>query len=148
MAMCHSISAQGFSGDNHDTLAVIGSKVITVQDFILAPVMADDEMLTVVTQHHERCDGRGYPKGDGASAISLYARITAGADTLDAMCSSRPYRPAMSRDAAAAELRRCRGTQLDAQVVDAILEMLDEEARAETASPASDTQESAGVTSE
>ncbi len=33
MAMCHSISAQGFSGDNHDTLAVIGSKVITVQDF-------------------------------------------------------------------------------------------------------------------
>jgi putative nucleotidyltransferase with HDIG domain len=101
---------------------------------ILGPVMAGDEMLAVVTQHHERCDGRGYPQGVGVSEISLYARITAGADTLDAMCSSRPYRPGMSREAAAAELRRCRGTQLDAQVVDAILEMLEEDARGAAAS--------------
>ncbi len=50
----------------------------------------------VIQQHHERCDGNGYPEGLKGSAISLFARITAVADVYDAVSSDRPYRAALS----------------------------------------------------
>jgi len=65
----------------------------------------------LVLAHHERIDGRGYPRGLAGSAIALGARIIAVADSWDAMTSDRPYRVALDGDVALAELMRGRGTQ-------------------------------------
>ena len=71
----------------------------------------------IVAQHHERLDGSGYPKGLGASAIVLEARIVAVADVFQAMSDNRPYRTALGRDAALQELERGAGVTFDAEVV-------------------------------
>ncbi len=76
-------------------------------------------LLAIVRSHHERIDGRGYPDGLAGEAIPLPARIVAVADTFDAMTTSRPYREAMSREVAAAEIRRVAGFHLCARVVEA-----------------------------
>jgi putative nucleotidyltransferase with HDIG domain len=73
----------------------------------------------LVLAHHERIDGRGYPRGLSGSAIPLGARIIAVADSWDAMTSDRPYRAALDPEVALGELMRGRGTQWDAEVVDA-----------------------------
>jgi response regulator RpfG family c-di-GMP phosphodiesterase len=77
------------------------------------------EGLSVVRSHHERWDGRGYPDGLVAEEIPLGARIFAVADTLDAMTSDRPYRPAGSWEEARGEINRQAGMQFDPDVVDA-----------------------------
>jgi diguanylate cyclase (GGDEF)-like protein len=74
-----------------------------------------------VFAHHERVDGSGYPLGLRGEEIPLGARILAVADAYEAMTSTRPYRAAMPHEDAAAELRRCAGTQFDARVVEALL---------------------------
>jgi len=76
-------------------------------------------LLPIVRNHHERIDGRGYPDRLAGEAIPLPARIVAVADTFDAMTTSRPYREAMSRDVAAAEIRRVAGLHLCPRVVGA-----------------------------
>lgn len=73
----------------------------------------------IVAQHHERLDGSGYPKGLAGDELSLEGRILGAADTVEAMCSHRPYRPALGIDRALAELRDGRGVRYDAAVVDA-----------------------------
>jgi putative nucleotidyltransferase with HDIG domain len=73
----------------------------------------------LVLAHHERMDGRGYPRGLSGSAIPFGARIIAVADAWDAMTSDRPYRAALDPEVALGELLRGRGTQWDAEVVDA-----------------------------
>src|SRR5262249_4484170 len=74
----------------------------------------------IVLAHHERIDGAGYPRGLSGDRIPLGARVLAVADALDAMTSSRPYRPAMRLHQAMTELRIGRGTQWSAEVVDAV----------------------------
>jgi len=89
---------------------------------ILKPLLGDHpSALAVVRSHHERPDGLGFPDRLAGDAIPLVARITACADTFDAMTSARPYREAKSAEQAREELRRCAGTQLDAAVVEAFL---------------------------
>ena len=83
----------------------------------------------IVAQHHERYDGTGYPRGTAGDQICLGARIFALADTLDAMTSERPYRPAYSFEDAVGEIRRCAGTQFDPAVVEAFSEVSVEEWR-------------------
>ena len=73
----------------------------------------------LVLAHHERMDGRGYPRGLSGAAIPLGARIIAVADAWDAMTSDRPYRAALDQSVALAELMRGRGVQWDAEAVDA-----------------------------
>jgi putative two-component system response regulator len=75
--------------------------------------------LEVVRSHHERWDGRGYPDGRRGAEIPAAARIFAVADALDAMTSDRPYRRAMSWDAAGRELEQQAGRQFDPEVIDA-----------------------------
>lgn len=75
--------------------------------------------LPIVRHHHERWDGRGYPHGLAGAAIPIGARIFVVADSLDAMTSNRPYRPALHWDEAVAEILHGRGTQFDPEVVDA-----------------------------
>ncbi len=79
--------------------------------------------LACVLHHHERWDGTGYPAGLAASAIPFEARIVAVADAYDAMISDRPYRSALDREEALAEVERCRGTQFDPRVAGALLEL-------------------------
>jgi response regulator RpfG family c-di-GMP phosphodiesterase len=79
------------------------------------------EGLKIVRSHHERWDGRGYPDGLASTEIPLGARIFAVADSLDAMTSHRPYRRALSWDAARAEIVHQRKRQFDPDVVDAFL---------------------------
>jgi diguanylate cyclase (GGDEF)-like protein len=78
-----------------------------------------------VVAHHERVDGRGYPKGLAGAQIPLEARILAVADAYEAMIADRPYRAGIAADAAREELLRCAGTQFDAAVVQAFLAALD-----------------------
>ncbi|HEX8499740.1 MAG TPA: HD domain-containing phosphohydrolase [Pyrinomonadaceae bacterium] len=84
-------------------------------------VASPEGVRRVVAEHHERWDGRGYPAGLRGEGIDFNARVVAVADAFDAMTSERPYRPAASYEAAAAELERCAGTQFDPEVVLAFL---------------------------
>jgi len=79
----------------------------------------------IVLQHHERLDGSGYPKGLKKDAIRLEARIIGVADTVEAMSSHRPYRPALGIHAALDEIKRHRGTRYDAEVVDACVRLIE-----------------------
>ena len=81
----------------------------------------------IVEEHHERVDGKGYPKGLKGDEILLEARILAVVDAYDAMRSDRPYRQALSREEAIRELRENAGSQFDPLVVKVFLEILDEE---------------------
>lgn len=81
---------------------------------LLAPLFVDmPHALAVVRSHHERVDGTGVPDQLQGEAIPLAARITAVADSFDAMTSGRVYREGRSVAEAVAELRRCAGTQFD-----------------------------------
>lgn len=76
--------------------------------------------------HHERPDGKGYPKGLKEEEIPLVAKIIAVADTFDAMYSDRPYRKRMNFDKAVSIIKGCRGTQLAAEVVDAFMRLVEQ----------------------
>ncbi len=79
------------------------------------------EWADAASQHHERWDGKGYPLGLAGEQISLSGRIVAVADAYDVMTSVRSYKKAMTPEAARAELARCAGTQFDADVVRAFM---------------------------
>jgi len=83
-----------------------------------------------VLQHHERLDGSGYPRALKGDAISLSARILAVADTVEAMATHRPYRPALGVQAALREIEQQSGTRYDAKVVDACLRLFRDKAYA------------------
>lgn len=73
---------------------------------------------------HERWDGAGYPDGIEGEDIPLAARIVFTCDAYNAMTTDRPYRSAMSTDAALAELVANAGTQFDPKVVSALIEVV------------------------
>lgn len=73
----------------------------------------------VVSQHHEKWDGTGYPLKLRGEEIDLGARIFAVVDAFDAMISNRVYRRGRSFEAALQELERCSGTQFDPQIIEA-----------------------------
>lgn len=81
----------------------------------------------IILYHHERYDGNGYPEGLKGEDIPLGARIIAVVDAFDAMCSDRPYRKAMSREEAIAELIREKGKQFDPAIVDLYIKYLKKE---------------------
>jgi ribonuclease P protein subunit RPR2 len=73
----------------------------------------------VVRSHHERWDGRGYPDNLAGDEIPLGARVFSVADTLDAITSDRPYRPARPWEEAVNEIVNQAGWQFDPGVVEA-----------------------------
>jgi len=79
----------------------------------------------IVLQHHERLDGTGYPAGLVGDDIRLEARIISVADTVEAMSSHRPYRPALGLDMALAEIERNKGIHYDSAVVDACIALFE-----------------------
>jgi hypothetical protein len=80
----------------------------------------------IVLSHHERFDGKGYPRALAGEEIPLGARIFAAADTFDAMTSDRPYRRALPWEAALDEIVKNSGAQFDPQVVEAFLQAYEE----------------------
>ncbi len=93
---------------------------------ILKNVEFDWPIARIVVQHHERMDGSGYPDGIKGEDILLEARILAVADVVEAMCTHRPYRPALGIEEALAELERGDGTLYDPEVVRACKKVLNE----------------------
>ncbi|WP_417067422.1 HD domain-containing phosphohydrolase [Niveibacterium terrae] len=80
----------------------------------------------IALTHHERFDGKGYPRGLFGEAIPLPGRIVAVADVFDALSSVRPYKPAWELKDTCDYLRRGRGEHFDARCVDAFLDHWDE----------------------
>jgi putative nucleotidyltransferase with HDIG domain len=81
-------------------------------------------ILEMITQHHERLDGSGYPHGLRAESIILEARIIGVADVFDSMASHRPYRYAPGGQKAIHELKNGRSLLYDPYVVDALMRFL------------------------
>ena len=78
----------------------------------------------IVYAHHEKFDGRGYPQRLSGEKIPFGARVFAIVDSVDAMIYKRPYNRPVSFSEAAAEVRRCSGTQFDPDIVEVALEFL------------------------
>jgi hypothetical protein len=89
----------------------------------------------LVRDHHERLDGKGYPRGLRADEICLDTRILSACDVYDALISSRVYRPAWSHADAIALLRSEAGTAFDARCVNALEQVLALERGEKTARP-------------
>jgi putative two-component system response regulator len=80
----------------------------------------------VARSHHEKWDGSGYPDGLRADEIPLSARLMSVADVYDALTSKRVYKPGVSHAQTKVEILKGRGTQFDADVVDAFVARADE----------------------
>ncbi|NHA15599.1 HD domain-containing phosphohydrolase [Thioalkalivibrio sp. XN279] len=80
----------------------------------------------IVWQHHERMDGSGYPRGLSGEDILLEARILAVADTLEAMASHRPYRPAFPMEQALSQIEKKSGVLYDTDIAAACLRLFRE----------------------
>jgi diguanylate cyclase (GGDEF)-like protein len=89
---------------------------------ILSTVNNLSELAEYVLAHHERIDGKGYPKGLQGDEIPLKACIIGVADAYDAMISYRTYRKSMTKEEAIQELLRCSGTQFRPECVQALIE--------------------------
>jgi len=80
----------------------------------------------IITQHHERLDGSGYPKGLKGDEICLEAQIVAVADVVEAMSSHRPYRPSLGFARARKEIETGRGRVYNPEAVDACLQVMED----------------------
>jgi putative nucleotidyltransferase with HDIG domain len=98
---------------------VVGAEILRDVDFL-------GEGKLVVRHHHERWDGTGYPDGLAGDEIPLAARVFSIADTLDALTTDRPYRPASDWETARREIRRFSGKQFDPDAVAAFDEIPNE----------------------
>lgn len=86
-----------------------------------APVVRD--VAQIASDHHERLDGSGYPRGVDGSSLSRPARLLAAADIFHAMTEPRSYRPALSSDRAASTIAHLAGDgRLDPRAVEAVIE--------------------------
>jgi len=79
----------------------------------------------IVSQHHERLDGSGYPRGLRGNQILPEVRILSVADVVEAMASHRPFRPAYPLETALDTVRAGAGTLFDERVVQACLKVFE-----------------------
>lgn len=91
---------------------------------ILGDVAMFKDIIPIVLHHHEKFDGHGYPSQLKGEDIPYLARITAVADTFDAMTSKRSYRNALPLDVVKDEIKRCSGTQFDPAIAEVFLDIL------------------------
>ena len=88
---------------------------------ILKSVEEYSTLAEYVLCHHEKWDGKGYPRGLKGDSIPLISRIITVADAYEAMTSGRPFKKALDIKSAVAELRNNSGTQFDPQIVDVFI---------------------------
>ncbi|NLI52968.1 MAG: PAS domain S-box protein [Clostridiales bacterium] len=82
--------------------------------------------IDITSYHHERWDGKGYPKGLKGNEIPLSAQIVAICDVYDALRSRRSYKPAFSHEESLAEIRRECGSHFNPAICDAFFHCADE----------------------
>jgi putative nucleotidyltransferase with HDIG domain len=92
---------------------------------LLGRVPALENVRPIVLAHHERYDGTGYPHGLKGDQIPAAAQVISVADTYESMTSTRPYRRALSHDAAIRELKAVAGTQLNPAIVSRFIEVIE-----------------------
>ncbi|HWJ44497.1 MAG TPA: HD-GYP domain-containing protein [Gaiellaceae bacterium] len=109
-----------------------------ISDYILSELDLHPFVRQCARSSHERMDGTGYPEGLSGDEIPLPARIVFLADALDALTSTRPYRPPRPMLAALAEIRAHAGTQFCPNVVRALEELWRKEPRIFTQLPSPD----------
>ena len=102
------------------THAQIGAKIVQ-------HVQGLEGVTKAILHHHERYDGLGYPRSLAGDTIPLAARLISAADTFDTMTSDRPYRAHLPIQTAIRELQRSKGTQHDPRIVDALIEVVNQE---------------------
>lgn len=91
---------------------------------ILSTASIFKDMIPIVKHHHEKYDGTGYPGRLKGEDIPYLARITAIADSFDAMTSRRTYRESLPLETVINEFERCKGTQFDPKLTDVFLDIL------------------------
>jgi putative nucleotidyltransferase with HDIG domain len=91
---------------------------------LIRPIIGYRRVASIILEHHERYDGSGYPKGIKGENIHIGARIIAICDAYDAMRSNRPYARPMTQEESLHELKRHKGTQFDARLVDLFVDMI------------------------
>lgn len=91
---------------------------------VLEKISLLKNLIPGIRHHHERIDGMGYPDGLRGKEIPIFARIILIADTYDAMTSTRPYRLALSKETAFAELRKFSGSQFDSEFVEKFIDAI------------------------
>jgi putative nucleotidyltransferase with HDIG domain len=97
--------------------AIIGYKILSSTNEFA-------EISDIILSHHERWDGKGYPRGLEKESIPLFARIISIADTYDAMTSERPYRNPFTHSEAMSEIKTMSGLQFDPEIVTAFLSVM------------------------
>lgn len=104
-------------------------KIIKTHPEVGAEILKDIRLLPGLDigarYHHERYDGKGYPAGFKGEEIPYIARIICIADSYDAMSSSRVYRKRLSDERILSEIKRCRGTQFDPEIADALIRLME-----------------------
>lgn len=93
---------------------------------ILHPIKELETAIQGVKYHHERYDGKGYPDGLDNGKIPIIAAIISVVDAFDAITTDRPYRAALTREAAILEIKRSSGKQFHPRVVSAFLQLCEE----------------------
>jgi len=91
--------------------------------FLLKPLGFQPSVIEGVASHHERWDGKGYPRGLEANEIPITGRILAVAEAYDVMTSDQPYRKKLEREVALKDIKEQSGSQFDPEVVDALLRL-------------------------
>ena len=91
---------------------------------ILEALEVDEQVVQMVTQHHERVDGKGYPSGLGAEEILIEAKVLAIADAFDAITSDRIYRRGLPVIDAISIIESNVGLIYDKTVFNALVQML------------------------
>jgi putative nucleotidyltransferase with HDIG domain len=91
---------------------------------ILEPIDEHSAIIPIVSQHHERFDGKGYPEGLAGTSIHLGARILAVADVFDALNSDRPYRKGMPLEKVLGIIQQESGRQFDPVIVEALMNVM------------------------
>ncbi len=92
---------------------------------ILSNATIFKDILPIVKHHHERYDGKGYPSQLAGENIPYLARITAIADSFDAMTSKRTYRDSLPLEKVKEEIKKCSGTQFDPKIAEVFLDILE-----------------------
>jgi len=90
---------------------------------IIEQISTLSDVAKLVGMHHERFDGKGYPRGLRGDEIPIGAYILAVSDTLDTMLSHRAYKRGKTVEEAMTEFLRCKGTQFHPDVIDALLDL-------------------------
>ena len=92
---------------------------------ILSTATIFNDIIPIVKHHHEKWDGNGYPSKLKGNDIPYFARITAIADSFDAMSSKRSYRNSLPLERIKEEFRNNKGTQFDPELADLWLDILE-----------------------